>query len=416
MNSIGTAAGHNSAMMPENISSWDTLDEPIWDTIHRDLFNIYSKLKFVFLPVSENDIYLNVCKNWDLWGPFIFYAFIAFTTNSCNPELCTGYHQSNFSSIFVLMWIANFIISMNCKFLLKNSNFEQILETSFGDSNQLPVKRLRQMSIFQLLCLFGYSMAIPSIGILVIKISSINIYCIIKLTNIYSLFAYDMLKRKDYLWIKDIRINLIVFYAITMMLICYNLVISFRITINSNDAISTPITKKKSKRIYCLDSGIIQKIVFAINQLIMVAFFIVTMLIIIEFFVLWTLTHLCTDGSNIMRLMPQDQYKTDRLPGEMGQFLDLREFAPILGLRMNETQFLYFDNDRLKMFCDDYVSISYLYSIIFFISSLITYYSLVQLNILLASNISKDSIRKDFQDVMFLYFNDVALINSEQRK
>ncbi|XP_046914606.1 uncharacterized protein LOC124495294 [Dermatophagoides farinae] len=245
---------------------------------------------------------------------------------------------------------------------------------------------------------------------------SINIYCIIKLTNIYSLFAYDMLKRKDYLWIKDIRINLIVFYAITMMLICYNLVISFRITINSNDAISTPITKKKSKRIYCLDSGIIQKIVFAINQLIMVAFFIVTMLIIIEFFVLWTLTHLCTDGSNIMRLMPQDQYKTDRLPGEMGQFLDLREFAPILGLRMNETQFLYFDNDRLKMFCDDYVSISYLYSIIFFISSLITYYSLVQLNILLASNISKDSIRKDFQDVMFLYFNDVALINSEQRK
>ncbi|KAH9516064.1 Neuronal membrane glycoprotein M6-b [Dermatophagoides farinae] len=237
---------------------------------------------------------------------------------------------------------------------------------------------------------------------------SINIYCIIKLTNIYSLFAYDM--------IKDIRINLIVFYAITMMLICYNLVISFRITINSNDAISTPITKKKSKRIYCLDSGIIQKIVFAINQLIMVAFFIVTMLIIIEFFVLWTLTHLCTDGSNIMRLMPQDQYKTDRLPGEMGQFLDLREFAPILGLRMNETQFLYFDNDRLKMFCDDYVSISYLYSIIFFISSLITYYSLVQLNILLASNISKDSIRKDFQDVMFLYFNDVALINSEQRK
>ncbi|XP_046914638.1 protein YIPF6 isoform X2 [Dermatophagoides farinae] len=173
MYDTGTAAGHNSAMMPENISSWDTLDEPIWDTIHRDLFNIYSKLKFVFLPVSENDIYLNVCKNWDLWGPFIFYAFIAFTTNSCNPELCTGYHQSNFSSIFVLMWIANFIISMNCKFLLKNSNFEQILETSFGDSNQLPVKRLRQMSIFQLLCLFGYSMAIPSIGILVIKISSL---------------------------------------------------------------------------------------------------------------------------------------------------------------------------------------------------------------------------------------------------
>lgn len=216
--------------------------------------------------------------------------------------------------------------------------------------------------------------------------------------------------------IKDIRIGLIVFYVVTMLLICYNLIISFRITINSNDAIDSPLSKKKSKRIFCLDSGIIQKITFIVNQLFMVTLFTVTMFIIVEFFVLWTLTHLCTDGSNVMRLMPQDQYKSDRLPGQLGQFLDLREFSPILGLRMNETQFLYFENDRLKMFCDDYVSISYLYSIIFFISSIITYYSLVQLNILLSSNISKDSIRKDFQDVMFLYFNDVALVNSEQRR
>lgn len=145
--------------------SWDTLDEPIWDTIRRDLSNIVYKLRHVLMPLSDVNVYINVCKNWDLWGPFIFCTFIAFSVN--NSVSSNNYHQSNFSSIFALMWIGNFIISMNYQLLLnasKNSTPNQI--PGVNSNKYYP------LSIFQLLCLFGYCLAIPSIGILIIKITS----------------------------------------------------------------------------------------------------------------------------------------------------------------------------------------------------------------------------------------------------
>lgn len=165
--------------VPMNVS-WDTLDEPIWNTVRRDLSNIVYKLQHVLMPLSGVDVYINVCKNWDLWGPFIFCSFIAFSAN--NSSSGSNYHQSNFSSIFTLMWIGNLIISINYQLLLdasKHPNLNQLAGVVDSNNKYYP------LSIFQLLCLFGYCLAIPSIGILIIKITSWFF------SNSSTMFAYE---------------------------------------------------------------------------------------------------------------------------------------------------------------------------------------------------------------------------------
>ena len=63
----------------------NTLDEPVSETIKRDLHRIYSKLKIVVNPFqlgvinSDDNIEekRKEVRNWDLWGPFIFCLILS---------------------------------------------------------------------------------------------------------------------------------------------------------------------------------------------------------------------------------------------------------------------------------------------------------------------------------------------------
>lgn len=162
-------------------SSWDTLDEPIQDTILRDLRSILTKLKLVIKPtVSEQEVYINVCKNWDLWGPFIFYTYIAFSLNNCEGDGChSRYHESNFSSLFVVLWLGNIVIGLNMMLVLKNDHLKSIQPDTVvtSDLSVPPPTSLsafhQHLSLFQLMCLIGYVMAIPSLAILIIQMFKI---------------------------------------------------------------------------------------------------------------------------------------------------------------------------------------------------------------------------------------------------
>ena len=150
------------------LSTWDTLDEPIWDTVSRDITSMGLKLRHILMPLSDKDTYINVCKNWDLWGPFIFCTYIAFSLNNCGED-CSGYYQSNFSSIFILLWLGNIAVCLNYKLLLSNEvNKLSNITTNMNDAVQS--FHLYPMSIYQLLCLIGYTLAIPSIGILLLQL------------------------------------------------------------------------------------------------------------------------------------------------------------------------------------------------------------------------------------------------------
>lgn len=49
----------------------NTLDEPVWHTIRRDLRRIYGNLVLVVFPFKNRDQQSAALRNWDLWGPMV---------------------------------------------------------------------------------------------------------------------------------------------------------------------------------------------------------------------------------------------------------------------------------------------------------------------------------------------------------
>lgn len=57
---------------PEPLS---TLDEPVWETIKRDLSRIGANLVLVVFPFKSWDQQSAALRNWDLWGPMVSFGF-----------------------------------------------------------------------------------------------------------------------------------------------------------------------------------------------------------------------------------------------------------------------------------------------------------------------------------------------------
>ncbi|XP_077238293.1 protein YIP4b-like [Tasmannia lanceolata] len=66
-----TASGFGSAS--------NTLTEPVWDTVKRDLSRIISNLKLVVFPNPFREDPGKALRDWDLWGPFFFIVFLGLT-------------------------------------------------------------------------------------------------------------------------------------------------------------------------------------------------------------------------------------------------------------------------------------------------------------------------------------------------
>ncbi|OVA12440.1 Yip1 domain [Macleaya cordata] len=54
----------------------NTLTEPVWDTVKRDLSRIVSNLKLVVFPNPNREDPGKALRDWDLWGPFFFIVFL----------------------------------------------------------------------------------------------------------------------------------------------------------------------------------------------------------------------------------------------------------------------------------------------------------------------------------------------------
>ncbi|XP_028775381.1 protein YIPF6 homolog [Neltuma alba] len=54
----------------------DTLTEPVWDTVRRDLTRIVNNLKQVVFPNPFREDPGMALRDWDLWGPFFFIVFL----------------------------------------------------------------------------------------------------------------------------------------------------------------------------------------------------------------------------------------------------------------------------------------------------------------------------------------------------
>lgn len=129
------SGGHNDVPYDYN-----QLDEPILDTILRDLGGIYEKMKIIAIPISSYDIYKIVLRGWDLWGPLLLCTFLAFnlhnddTINNSNSgsRHTIGPH---FADVFVLIWFGSGLVSLNYRLLsLSSVNNESIQMFVHGDN------------------------------------------------------------------------------------------------------------------------------------------------------------------------------------------------------------------------------------------------------------------------------------------
>uniref|UniRef100_A0A6G1SL45 Protein YIPF6 n=1 Tax=Aceria tosichella TaxID=561515 RepID=A0A6G1SL45_9ACAR len=202
---------------------YNQLDEPILDTLKRDLYGIYNKMKIIALPLSSYDIYKVVLRGWDLWGPLLLCTFLAFNLHhSRNYE--DKHTGPQFADVFVLVWFGSCIVSLNYRLLSASSVnnqliSKQILHVTTSNSEQAQQAEVNQLSsqypepkidptlqdrldasmgnspdkpklsaissrdqphhtlvsppsILQLMCVFGYCLVAPCVGLILLKLFS----------------------------------------------------------------------------------------------------------------------------------------------------------------------------------------------------------------------------------------------------
>ncbi|KAK3913453.1 Protein YIPF6 [Frankliniella fusca] len=101
---------------------FDTLDEPIRDTVLRDLKAVGTKFYHVLIPKEKKSL----LKEWDLWGPLLLCTFMAMVLQgSADKANSNNDGGPEFAEVFVIVWIGSMVVTMNSKLLGGNISFFQ---------------------------------------------------------------------------------------------------------------------------------------------------------------------------------------------------------------------------------------------------------------------------------------------------
>ncbi|XP_022201340.1 protein YIPF6 [Nilaparvata lugens] len=120
---------------------FNTLDEPISDTISRDLRAVGIKFKHVLFPREKTSL----LKEWDLWGPLLLCTFMAMVLQGSDSSSSND-GGPEFAEVFVIVWIGALIVTVNSKLLGGN------------------------ISLFQSVCVLGYCLLPTALALIVCRI------------------------------------------------------------------------------------------------------------------------------------------------------------------------------------------------------------------------------------------------------
>mmetsp|Transcript_36297 Transcript_36297/g.104534 ORF Transcript_36297/g.104534 Transcript_36297/m.104534 type:complete len:242 (-) Transcript_36297:90-815(-) len=101
-----------------------TLDEPVMDTIMRDLRSIKDKLVFVMMPMGfADDAAAHRLKDWDLWGPLLLCLALGLilATEAPSPDQASY----AFADVFVIVWVGSAVVTLNALLLQGKVSFFQ---------------------------------------------------------------------------------------------------------------------------------------------------------------------------------------------------------------------------------------------------------------------------------------------------
>ncbi|XP_020279092.1 protein YIPF6 isoform X2 [Pseudomyrmex gracilis] len=121
---------------------FNTLDEPIKDTILRDVRAVGKKFFHVLYPKEKKSL----LKDWDLWGPLILCTFMAMILQGSDTADNSNDGGPEFAEVFVIVWIGSMIVTLNSKLLGGNISF------------------------FQSVCVLGYCLLPNAIALIICRI------------------------------------------------------------------------------------------------------------------------------------------------------------------------------------------------------------------------------------------------------
>lgn len=100
---------------------FNTLDEPIKDTILRDVRAVGKKFFHVLYPKQKKSL----LKEWDLWGPLVLCTFMAMILQGSSDVADSNDGGPEFAEVFVIVWIGSMVVTLNSKLLGGNISFFQ---------------------------------------------------------------------------------------------------------------------------------------------------------------------------------------------------------------------------------------------------------------------------------------------------
>ena len=101
-----------------------TLDEPVSETILRDLRQVGEKLKVVLLPLGKDrqESVLSKLREWDLWGPLLVCLLLSSVLSMTAPNNTASLV---FAAVFVIVWAGAAAVTLNAQLLGGTISFFQ---------------------------------------------------------------------------------------------------------------------------------------------------------------------------------------------------------------------------------------------------------------------------------------------------
>ncbi|XP_030648401.1 protein YIPF6 [Chanos chanos] len=101
---------------------FSTLDEPVKDTILRDLRAVGKKFVHVMYPKKSSAL----LRDWDLWGPLLLCVTLALMLQGGSADSKDD-GNPQFAEVFVIIWFGSIVITLNSKLLGGTISFFQSL-------------------------------------------------------------------------------------------------------------------------------------------------------------------------------------------------------------------------------------------------------------------------------------------------
>ncbi|XP_068956513.1 protein YIPF6 isoform X3 [Petaurus breviceps papuanus] len=150
---------------------YSTLDEPVKETIIRDLKAVGKKFVHVMYPKKSNAL----LRDWDLWGPLVLCVSLALMLQGGSADSKED-GGPQFAEVFVIIWFGAVVITLNSKLL--------------GGT----------ISFFQSLCVLGYCVLPLTVAMLVCRLVLLAgmgpINFLIRLIVVIAMFAWSTLDEK----------------------------------------------------------------------------------------------------------------------------------------------------------------------------------------------------------------------------